>query len=231
MSKGTWAAQYLDWQQRYAIGEENWRRLGEFADLIEHARLNVTALSGRDLWEKGILDSLSVLSVVGDWQRAVDIGSGGGFPGLVLAIARPRRRMDLVEARMRRAEFLEQCVSRLHLSEVRVFNERAERVLGIQGWGREQYDLVTVRAVGNFRMTAELGLPAARIGGLVVGLRGVRASQEAEAEGAWVSRLGGRIARVLAVRLPSLESVRHLVVLEKVSPTPPRWPRVRHLGE
>ncbi len=226
-----WVKRYAGWQGDYAIDPESWEKLGLFASLLEEARLNVTALRGQALWEKGILDSLTVLTVADQWEWAADIGSGGGFPGMVLAIVRPRRRMDLIEARVRRADFLRQCARELQLTRVRVFNERAERLFGPDSSGREQYDLATVRAVGTLRLTAELGLPAVRIGGQVVGLRGMQAREEAAAASGWVSLLGGRIARVVPVTLPSLEGARYLVVMEKMATTERKWPRIRHLGE
>jgi len=227
----SWGQAYPDWREQLEIDDLAWERLFRYMEAVKKAPFNLTALQGVALWEKGILDSLAVLRVVGEWRRGMDIGSGAGFPGLVLAIARKHCPITLVEARNVRAQFLLRSSLDLSLENVFVVTERAEAIMGAEKSYREQYDMVTVRAVGSFRMSVELSLPAAQVGGTVVLLRGERAGEECDQNQEFVEELGGRVAALQAVRLPSWpRDVRYLVEIKKMAPTEDRYPRVRHLG-
>ena len=227
-----WSEAYPEWRKAFAIDEGAWERLFRYMQAIENAPLNLTALRGVALWEKGILDSLTVLSVADEWTSALDIGSGGGFPGVVLAIARPDRSVTLVESREKRARFLRDTIAMLKLSGAAVIHQRAEAMVAPAMAHREQYDLVTLRAVGGFRLSVELGLPAARVGGSVILLRGARADEECAEDKQWVESLGGRIDLMEAVRLPSFpDDRRYVVKIEKQEATPSPYPRMRHLGD
>jgi 16S rRNA (guanine527-N7)-methyltransferase len=223
---------YSEWRERLAIDDEAWNRIGQYVAALESARWNVTGFYGQALWERGILDSLAVLSVADDWQFAMDIGSGSGLPGLVLACARPARTVVLVESRQRRAQYLETLIARLKLSQTRVIHARAEVVLAPAQAEREAFDLVTLRAVGGFRLSVELGLAAARIDGDVVLLRGQSAPEECRDEKAFLEELGGVVMAVESVPLPSEpEGFGYVIRIHKQTATPDRYPRERHLGE
>ncbi len=227
-----WAEAYADWRRNLGIDDLAWNRCLALMQAIEAAPMNLTALSGVGLREKGILDSLTVLTMVNRWNRAMDIGSGAGFPGLVLAIARSDCPMTLVESRKLRAGFLVDTTKVLALTAVTVVQARAESLMRLGGDHRERYDLVTLRAVGSFRLSVELGLAAAEIGGSLVLLRGHGADRECHLNREWVAELGGRIDAVEATGLPSSAGeVRCLVRIRKIEKTPIQFPRGRHLGD
>lgn len=212
------------WTAAFRLDETAWDRLEVLREALETAPLNLTRLYGERYWVQGVGDALAILSYCDEWKRMIDIGTGAGFPGLVLAVARPQRSVVLVEARRKRADFLQVLVDRLGLAQVAVIGGRAEGGLKAGGPLREGFGLATARAIGPLRMTAELTLPAVAVGGLAVWPRGAGAEASLEAESQFVRELGGDAGRVA----PSPAG--WLVVVRKVRETPTRFPRERHLG-
>jgi 16S rRNA (guanine527-N7)-methyltransferase len=199
-------------------------------------RLNLTTITEyRDVVVKHFLDSLSCVVAMpnagslrcerdGISIRVIDVGSGAGFPGLPLKIAFPALHLTLLEATGKKAEFLRAVVSQLRLEHVTVVCGRAEE-MGRDPAHREVYDLTVARAVAGMSALAELTLPFTRLGGTVVAQKGENPAEEVETAQVAVQVLGGRIARIIPVTVPGLPAARHLVVLDKVSPTPARYPR------
>jgi 16S rRNA (guanine527-N7)-methyltransferase len=199
-------------------------------------RMNLTRITGYEAVQvKHFLDSLSCVPVITDaatvlnWStdaslRAIDMGTGAGFPGVPLKIALPTLSLTLLEATGKKAEFLRFLVERLKLSEVVVANARAEDA-GQELTYREQYDLALARAVAGMATLAELTLPLVRVGGLVIAQKGEDPAAEVEAAQTAIVTLGGQVQNIVPVSVPGLAEARHLVVLQKVSSTPGRYPR------
>jgi len=190
-------------------------------------RLSLTAItSPEDIQVKHFLDSLTCLQALPPGfvcQRVLDVGSGGGFPGLPLKIHDPTLQVTLLETTIKKAEFLRHIVEHLGLMGVEVVAERAE-TLGQDPAYRETYDLVVARAVAEMAVLAEYCLPFCRVGGLFVAQKKAGAAAEMKnAQGA-VTALGGRMLPAIPVLLPGA-GPRQLVVVEKVSATPSRYPR------
>jgi 16S rRNA (guanine527-N7)-methyltransferase len=190
-------------------------------------RLSLTAItSPEDIQVKHFLDSLTCLRALPPGfvcRRLLDVGSGGGFPGLPLKIHDPTLHVTLLETTNKKAEFLRHMVGYLGLTEVEVVAERAE-TLGQNPAYRESYDLVAARAVAELAVLAEYCLPFCRVGGLFVAQKKAgNAAEIKNAQGA-VTSLGGRMLPSVAILLPGVEP-RQLVVVEKVSQTPARYPR------
>lgn len=196
-------------------------RLRTYADDVQAAPMNLTAFSPREFWIKGVFDALSLLPLIekelpNAALSAVDIGSGAGLPGLVLAIARPLWACTLVDSRMKRAEFLSQVVTRLGLSNVSVVCMRAEEWVRRNPSLRDRFDLVTARAVAPIRTALELTLPLARVGGLVIIPLGESGYRDLGRIEVFLSRLGGK-------NLPLTHP--WVAVLEKIEKTPAEYPR------
>ena len=192
-------------------------------------RVNLTSIAD---WERAqavhYLDSLSVLAVVPPALlrsgRLADVGSGAGLPGLALRIAVPSLRVTLVEATGKKADFLRGLPEALGLCGIEVRSCRAE-TLGRDPEAREAFDFVTARGVAKMNTLAELTLPLCRIGGVVVAHKGAGAEADAvEAETA-IRTLGGALREIIWVDVPGLDRRHALVVLDKVAPTPHRYPR------
>lgn len=178
------------------------------------------------VYELHFLDSLSVCLAV-DMSRVrslIDVGSGAGFPGLVLAVVFPSVKVVLLESIAKKARFLQAVVDELELSErVQVVCERAE-ILGQQGGHREQYDIVVARAVARLAVLAEYCLPLVRVGGCFVAQKGPHISDEISEATRGVSVLGGEVVRTLSWSSPSGAN-RTLVRVNKQIETPREYPR------
>ena len=180
-----------------------------------------------EIRDKFFLDSLVMAQAIGLGRgRAslVDVGSGAGFPGVPIAIAWPEVAVTLVESVGKKSQFLGMLAEELGLSNARVVPERAE-VLGKMPEYRERYDFALARAVGNLGLTAEICLPFVKVGG--VGATTKRADQEAEVESGrrLVESLGGEFKEPVEIDLPGFPGLRRYLLIEKVRPTPVRFPR------
>jgi 16S rRNA (guanine527-N7)-methyltransferase len=206
------------------LSEEEISRFGRYLALLAeaNARMNLTAIRDADeAWVRHVFDSLTLLRVLAEAPAGAsiaDIGSGGGAPGLLLAIALPASKVTLIEATGKKAAFLEETAAALGLSNVHVVNARAEDA-GQDAQFREQFDVVTARAVGPMKVVAELTIPFAKPEGMVTLIKGAKAEDElAEARQA-LHRLHARSAGV--VETPT----GRIVVLEKMRKTPAQYPR------
>lgn len=175
---------------------------------------------------KHFLDSLTGLLVreIAPHERVADIGSGAGFPGLVLAVVRPAAQYFLVEATGKKAAFLAAVMEALALRNVEIVSSRAEEV-GRQASYRETCDLVVSRAVAPLPVVLEYGLPLTRVGGHLIAHKGPEAEREVADSGAALKALGGEVRRLTEVSLPRAMGERVLVLVEKTAPTPPAYPR------
>jgi 16S rRNA (guanine527-N7)-methyltransferase len=195
-------------------------------------KFNLTTITDYDQVQiRHFLDSLTCLLAVrgraldlGRPTRAIDIGAGAGFPGLPLKIVCPGLQLTLLEATGKKVGFLEHIASRLGLVGVEVIKGRAEE-LGRDVAHRERYDLALARAVAELPVLVEYALPFCRLGGLFVAQKGAEGDAEARAAESAIATLGGVLRRVVHLELPGLAEPRSLVVIEKIAPTPEKYPR------
>lgn len=192
-------------------------------------RVNLTAITDPIEIERfHFLDSLSVGLALPTSVRAggsvCDVGSGAGFPGVPLKIIFPSINLTLVDSAAKRTKFLSSLVATLGLDGVAVHTGRCEN-LGHEVTLRESFDVTVARAVAPLRVLAEYALPFCRVGGCaVLQKKGDIRRELAEAAPSW-DELGGRLMSVSPVPEEVLEGGRVLVVVEKVAPTPGKYPR------
>jgi 16S rRNA (guanine527-N7)-methyltransferase len=210
-----------------SLADEQVAQFARYAQVLQewNQRVNLTAITDREsIVVRHFLDSLRCAL---SWQRVpqtlIDVGSGAGFPGLPLKIAFPSLTLTLVEATAKKVAFLQHMVDLLALSDVHVLHARAEEV-GHLSEHREQYDVVTVRAVAALRVLAEYCLPLACLGGSVLAPKGADIEQEIAAAHHALQVLGGELLPVEAVQLPARDA-QSMVVLRKIARTPPQYPR------
>jgi 16S rRNA (guanine527-N7)-methyltransferase len=184
---------------------------------------------GEEAVSRHVADSLSGLEVAGlrDARRLADVGSGAGFPGLVLAIALPSAQVDLIESQRRKTAVIDRLRQAAGTDSARAVTARAEEWAAAAPpvGGREAYDAVTARAVAPLAVLAEYASPLLRQGGVLVAWKGARDAREEKSAGAAAGRLGMQVREVLRVRPFAGARHRHLHALEKVAPTPEGIPR------
>jgi 16S rRNA (guanine527-N7)-methyltransferase len=198
--------------------------------LAAEADPHTTVSAPAEALDAHVADSLSGLAVsdLGGARRIADVGAGAGFPGLALAIARPRARVDLVESAGRKTAVIARLAQAAKLSNARAITARAEDWAGTPaalGGGGSAYDAVVARAVAALPVLVEYAAPLLREGGVLVAWKGVR-SREEEAAGARAAAEVG-LEPEEALRVEPFEGARdrHLHVFRKIAPTPERFPR------
>jgi 16S rRNA (guanine527-N7)-methyltransferase len=156
--------------------------------------------------------------------RAIDIGTGAGFPGIPVAIAQPQWRLTLLDSTRKKIQFLDQLLRGLRTLNATTLIERVENI-GQSSNYRETYDVALIRAVSGASVCAEYALPLLKVGGLAVLYRGQWTEKETLALRPAVEKLGGQIELVEAFKTPLTESDRHCLYLRKVTSTPKEFPR------
>lgn len=201
---------------------------GQYADLLYswNQKFNLTAIrTQEEIWSRHFLDSLTCLRVMRGTPLAkvIDIGTGAGFPGLVLKIVYPDMHLTLVESVGKKASFCAEVVRTLGLNNVEILTARAEE-LGQVPAHREQYDWAVARAVAPLPVLAEYLLPFIKIGGKMLAQKGRDSDLEIQQAENALTTLGGTLEQVMPVSLPGADA-HTLIVVTKTSPTPDRYPR------
>ena len=203
------------------------QRLSRYLGLLlaANARMNLTRITDREAAElHHVGDALTLLPYLPAGRIHLgDVGSGGGVPGIPLAIMRPDAQVLLIESTAKKAAFLAETVAELRLTNVSIINRRAED-LGRSGEFRQSMDVVVARAVATLNWLAEWCLPLLKVGGRVLAMKGPRASDELYAAAHAIRVLGGGSPEVHPAPLSRAE--KHVIVeLIKLKPTPPKYPR------
>lgn len=211
-----------------ALSESQLGQLQRFGNLLqEGARaFNLTTITDpREVEEKHLLDSLSVLAALpAGARRIIDVGTGAGFPGIPLKIARPDLEVTLLEATGKKVQWLDQTIRALDLRGISALSERAE-TLARDVAHRAAYDVSVARAVAPLAVLCELCLPLVKVGGAFLAQKSASgANDEVPSAARALALLGGRLLRVIPVEHAALPN-RVLVVIEKIGDTPAGYPR------
>lgn len=214
----------------------NARRVKQFElyyqKLIEwNEKINLTTIVGyQEAQVKHFLDSISVISALTreEMDKAdfsiIDIGTGAGFPGLPLKILLAESRLVLVDSTAKKVAFL-RCVTReLGLDNVEIVCGRAEEIAHLPLY-RQRFDLALSRAVASLPVLAELAVPFCRIGGKFVAQKKGEVEQEMKKAVKAIETLGGKLGQVKRIELEGLRDGRYLVIIDKIYPTPEKYPR------
>jgi len=195
-------------------------------ELLAAERASVSSITQPErAWKAHVADSLTGLETpqLREASAIADIGSGAGFPGLALAVALPRARVDLIESIGRKCDFMRRAIATAGIANARVLEVRSEELA--RGEGREAYEAVTARAVGRLSTLAELASPLLERDGVLVAWKGKRnPGEEAQLEDAAES-LAMRPEQIRHVGPYAGSEHRHLHVIRKSGPTPSDLPR------
>lgn len=210
------------------VQQENFERYYHL--LVEwNERFNLTTLTEYTAVQiKHFLDSLSAAPLLQgagvNGKKLIDVGAGAGLPGMALAIAFPELRVTLLEATGKKVRFLDTVIRALPLENALAVHGRAEE-FAHDAKQRAQYDFAVARALAPMPTLVEYTLPFVRMGGQLVAYKALEAEQETQAAQRALEKLGGQLRQIVPVKLADLEDVRHLVVIEKIAPTPSIYPR------
>jgi 16S rRNA (guanine527-N7)-methyltransferase len=199
-----------------------------YRELIDwNHKFNLTRIIDyQEVQVKHFLDSLTILTTMGlsEGLRVIDVGTGAGLPGIPLKIVFPWINLTLLEATAKKALFLEHIVGKLGLNMTEIIISRAEEV-GHDNRYREKFDLALSRAVAPLPALAELTLPFCTVGGVSIASKKGDIERELAQAFHAIEVLGGSLREAKPLSLTELGDKRCLVIIDKVRPTPPQYPR------
>ena len=194
-------------------------------------RINLTSITDYEAVQtKHFLDSITVTLALAkeDMNKPglsiIDIGTGAGFPGLPLKILLVQSRLVLLDSTAKKVAFLHHIAEKLELSNVEIVTGRAEEIAHLPLY-RQQFDLVVSRAVASLPIVVELALPFCQIGGKFVAQKKGEISREINGAGKVINVLGGKLNQVKEIELGEFSDERYLVIIDKICPTPEKYPR------
>ncbi len=197
-----------------------------YALLVEwNERFNLTAITEKnDVFVKHFLDSISAAPLIPQNARVLDIGAGAGFPSLPLKIARDDLSVTCVDSVNKKVTFLGTVIDELGLKNARAIHSRAEDL------PKTGYDSVVSRAVASLNVLCEYCLPFVKIGGALIAYKSEKTDEELAAATNAIKILGGKVKEIRDVSdFVGGETTRKLIVIEKIAPTPPKYPRGKNL--
>ncbi len=186
--------------------------------------MNLTAITEpKDIAALHLLDSLALIPAAGlEAEQIVDVGTGAGFPGMPLAIVRPSLRVTLLDSLGKRVDFLKETCKTLKLDNTECVHARAEEFAVAR---REIFDAAVSRAVAALPVLCELRLPLVSIGGRMLAMKSSHTEEEIRQAESAVRILGGRLEWVKDYTIPTTDVVHRVICIQKVSPTPKKYPR------
>lgn len=189
-----------------------------------NTKINITSITKKkDVYLKHFYDSLTIVKTIdlNKINNLLDVGSGGGFPGIVLKIFYPHLKIDILDANNKKILFLKKLIEKLDLKDVNLIHDRAENY-ALENY--DKYDLVTARAVANLNILLELCLPFVKKGGFFISLKGEAKSELNNINNALLI-LKSEIEDIFEFNLPFEESCRTLIKVKKIGNNPLKYPR------
>lgn len=189
-----------------------------------NAHTNLTSITNpEEVKTKHFEDSLTVLEYIKDGDKVLDVGSGGGFPGIPLSIEKDID-LTLIDSVNKKVVFMNEVIEKLEIENAKAIHTRAEYYASAS---RETFDVVVSRAVANMATLSELCLPFVKVGGIFIALKGPKADEELENAANAIKVLGGEVKKIDRLELGGNERVN--IVVEKIHPTKLKYPRGKNL--
>lgn len=202
-------------------------KLMEYAGLLVewNEKINLTAITDDEgIVTKHFLDSLTAIKTGYVKGKVIDVGTGAGFPGLVLKIAKPEIKLTLLDSLNKRINFLKDVCEKVDINDVEFVHLRAEDG-GKNRDYRGKFDTVVSRAVANLTVLSEWCIPFLKQGGYFLALKGPLAEQEVKDAKRAIKILGGQIEDIVEAEIPFTELKHKIIVIKKVGQTPLKYPR------
>lgn len=192
-----------------------------------NARTNLTAITDpKGIILKHYADCLTIVDAIPENARLMDVGAGGGFPSLIIALSRPDVRVISLDSTAKKLAFIDWCAEELGMQNISTLSARAEDV-GKNPIHREKYDVVCARAVARLNILGELCLPLVKNGGKFIAMKGAGGQEEIDEAGRGIAVLGGELTENRIISLTDEEEsfARNLIFVQKNKPTPKIYPR------
>ncbi len=207
------------------ITSEQIQKLETYANLLQeyNKHTNITAITDqKSIYLKHFFDSLTITKIIAltKYQNLLDIGSGGGFPGIVLKIIYPNLHITLLDSNNKKTNFQKYIIDKLNLNNIEAINERAEIYIK----NSPKYDIVTARAVSNLNTLSELSIPFVKQDGYFIAMKG-ELNKELDTSINAIKILGGNVEEIIKFNLPIENSERTLIKIKKIKETPQEYPR------
>lgn len=190
----------------------------------ESKKMNLTTITDTvDVYIKHFYDSMLLTKIIDLHEKTlVDIGTGAGFPGVVLKIIEPSLKVVLIEPTTKRCNFLKSVIDKLQLKDIVVVNERAEKCISRY---RENFDVVTARAVANLPILLELLTPFSKVNGVVVPMKGSNVEEEIKDATSAIKLLNLKLVDIYNFTLPFDKGTRNIIKFQKKEKTSSIYPR------
>lgn len=206
---------------------EEIEELYKFMDLLLewNERINLTAITKpEDIILKHFIDSITIKKYIENKDKVLDMGTGAGFPGIPLKIISSDTNFTLVDSLNKRIIFLNEVCDKLKLEKIENIHARAEELAKNKNY-REQYDIVTSRAVARLASLVEYMLPFVKVGGSCICMKGSNVEEELNEAKNAIKILGGDIEKVDRFLLPESDIERNIVIIKKIKNTSSKYPR------
>ena len=190
-------------------------------------KINITSIEDdEEIYLKHFIDSVLLLNKdnIYENKKIIDVGTGGGFPGLPLKIMNNNYKITLLDSLRKRIDFLQEVSKALNLSDVEFIHGRAED-FGQNKEHRENYDICVSRAVAPLNVLSEYCIPFVKVGGYFAAYKSDIISQEITNSDNAIEKLGGKLKEIKEICIPGTDIIRKIVIIEKVEPTNKRYPR------
>ena len=211
------------------LSERQVEQFMRYKELLQewNEKMNLTAITeDREVMTKHFLDCMTINKALemNNQKTVIDIGTGAGFPGLVIKIAFPHLKITLVDALKKRLNFLQVVIDELGLTDIECVHSRAED-LGKNKAYREGFDICASRAVANLAVLSEYTLPFVKVDGYLIALKGQKLDEELEQGQKAIQILGGQLEEVVHTGVPFTDLDHKIAKIKKVKPTATKYPR------
>lgn len=211
-----------------SVPPDSGKKLAEYGRMLieQNKVMNLTAITEpHDVATLHMLDCAPLLDCARLQGKAlIDVGTGAGFPGMVLKILCPSLDVTLLDSLQKRLDWLDTVADSLGLSGVTTIHGRAEEY-GLNKTFREQFDFATARAVADLRLLCEMCLPFVKVGGRFLAMKSVDCDAELDQSRTAIEKLGGKLSGCYDYSIPHTAVTHRVVVIEKIAPTPTGYPR------
>ncbi|MCB2361509.1 16S rRNA (guanine(527)-N(7))-methyltransferase RsmG [Clostridium estertheticum] len=200
-----------------------------YKDLIKewNEKINLTAIKEDEaIVQKHFIDSMKVFKFdqLKNAKNVIDIGTGGGFPGIPMKIIKPEVNIVLLDSLNKRIIFLNEVINRLDLKNIKAIHGRAEDFAQEKQY-REKFDVAVSRAVANLTVLSEYCIPYVKVGGYFVAMKGPAVEEEIKLSKNAIRMLGGQIEHIEKVQIEGSDLNHNLVIIKKISQTHKKYPR------